>query len=398
MGFRERFSIPITLRWRLTLWTAGLVLFLGLGLTVFTNVITSVRIPRVLTVDLVPTQLPLSGQITPDHSSQDPAADSNGDPLNVEQFQELAIREVRLITIVEIIIFSIIGAIGAFWISRQALLPLLHLNHLISEIQPESLDQRLSLKRAEDEIKQLADAFDDMLDRLEQAFEQQGQFVADAAHELRTPLANMRTNLEVIQGDPNATRSDYKNLSQTFNRSLARLEGLVEDLLLLAKGEQAIRKETVSLEDLLNKVIQETDPLSQKHQVEVKLTTIGNHIIAVDGPLLSIAFRNLIVNGIQYNHPGGTVTVTVQVDETTAMICVADTGIGILEDDLPYIFERFYRVDKSRAQYLGGSGLGLSIAAHIVELHGGSIEVESAPEAGSSFIVRLPYQEYTSNS
>ena len=398
MKFRERFSIPITLRWRLTLWTAGLVLFLGLGLTVFTNVITSIRIPRVLTVDLVPTQLPLSGQITPDYSSQDPAADSTGDPLNVEQFQELAIREVRLITIVEIIIFSIIGAIGAFWISRQALHPLLHLNHLISEIQPESLDQRLSLKRAEDEIKQLADAFDDMLDRLEQAFEQQGQFVADAAHELRTPLANMRTNLEVIQGDPNATRSDYKNLSQTFNRSLARLEGLVEDLLLLAKGEQAIRKEPVSLEDLLNKVIQETDPLSQKHQVEIKLATTGNHIIAVDGPLLSIAFRNLIVNGIQYNHPGGAVTINVQVEKSATVVSIADTGMGIPESDLPHIFERFYRVDKSRAQNLGGAGLGLSIAAHIVELHGGSIEVESEPGVGSCFIMRLPYQESTSNS
>jgi len=398
MRFRERFSIPITLRWSLTLWTAGLVLFLGLGLTVFTNVITSIRIPRVLTVDLVPTQLPLSGQITPDHSSQDPAADSNGHPAIVEQFQELAIREVRLITIVEIIIFSIIGAIGAFWISRQALQPLRHLNHLVSEIEPGTLNQRLSLSRREDEIKQLADAFDDMLERLERAFGQQGRFVADAAHELRTPLANMRTNLEVIQADPNATRSDYKNLSKTFNRSLARLEGLVEDLLLLAKGEQAINKEPVSLEDLLNKVIQETEPLSQKHQVEVKLGTTGNHIIAVDGPLLSIAFRNLIVNGIQYNRAGGQVTGTVRVEEETAIIEVIDTGIGIQKHDLPHIFERFYRVDKSQSQYLGGAGLGLSITAHIVELHGGSIEAESEPEAGSCFTIRLPYQEYTSNS
>lgn len=387
----ERISHPLTLRWRLTFWTAGLILFLGLGLTIFTNIITSIRVPQVLTVELVPTQLPLSGHAPPDTSSQDLLTDNEVNPTNVEQLQNIAIREFRLITILGVGLFSVIGAIGAYWISRQALHPLHHLNRLVLEIRPNLLDQRLSLDRPGDEIKQLSDAFDDMLERLERAFEQQGRFVADAAHELRTPLANMRTNLEVIRQDPNAMESDYRDLTQTFERSLDRLERLVEDLLLLAKGEKAIQQEPISLEALLKKVIQDTEALSQKHQVDVNLAPEGNHILAVDAPLLSIAIRNLIVNGIQYNHPGGTVTATVQVEENTAVIKVKDTGIGIPKPDLPHIFERFHRVDRSRARDLGGAGLGLSIAAHIVELHGGTIEVESKLGIGSCFIIRLPF-------
>lgn len=387
----ERISHPLTLRWRLTLWTAGLLFFLGLGLTIFTNVMTSIRVPKVLTMDLTPTQLPPSGHAPPDIPSQDYPTDDDGNPTSVEQLQNIAIREFRLITILGVGLFSVIGAIGAYWISQKALHPLHHLNRLVSDIQPNSLDQRLSLERPDDEIKQLSDAFDDMLERLKRAFEQQGRFVADAAHELRTPLATMRTNLEVLQQDPNAMESDYRDLSRTFERSLDRLERLVEDLLLLAKGEKAVQREPISLEGLLKKVIQDTEALSEKHQVNVKLESAGNHILAVDAPLLSIAFRNLIINGIQYNLPGGTVAATVQVEGNTAVIKVKDTGIGIPKPDLPHIFERFHRVDRSRARHLGGAGLGLSIAAHIVELHGGTIEVESQLGIGSCFIIRLPF-------
>lgn len=386
----ERFSHSLTLRWRLTLLTAGLLFFLGLSLTVFTNVITSIRIPQVLTVELVPTQLPPSGHTPPDTSSRGSPTNNDLAPTSIEQLQNIAIQEFRLITILGVGLFSLIGAICAYWISRQALYPLHHLNRLVSEIRPNSLDQRLSLNWPDGEIKQLSDAFDNMLERLELAFEQQGRFVADAAHELRTPLANMRTNLEVIQQDPNASGSDFRDLTQTFERSLDRLERLVEDLLLLAKGERAIQREPVSLEVLLKKVIQDTEALSQKHQINVKLESAGTHILAVDTPLLSIAFRNLIVNGIQYNHPGGKVTAKVKVEENTAVIKVKDTGIGIPKRDLPNIFERFHRVDRSRARHLGGAGLGLSIAAHIVELHGGSIEAESESGKGSCFIIRLP--------
>ncbi len=391
-NMRKWVSYPLPLLWRIALLTAGLLAILGLGLTVFTNVVTSVRIPQVLMFDLSPTQYP-DPETTPTSTSSDPPpTDHPGNSQSMDQIQQIAIREFRLISIIGIVLFSIFGALGTYSIARKAIYPLQHLNHLIAKIQPESLDQRLSLERPEDEIKVLADTFDEMLDRLEGAFEQQGRFIADAAHELRTPLANMRANLEVIREDSRATEEDYRDLSQTFDRSLARVERLVEDLLLLAKGEGQFQWEPACIEDLLKKVIWEAEDLAQSKQVEVNQLSQANHVMELDGPLFSIALRNLIQNAIQYNRHGGSVTIDVQEMGRMILIRIEDTGIGIPDQDLPHIFERFYRADQSRRKNSGGSGLGLSIAAHIVELHGGFIEVDSEEGIGSCFTVRLPIQ------
>jgi len=392
-SFRDRISRSLTLRWRLTLWTAGLLFFLGLGLTVFTNVIAAIRVPQVLTMELVPTQIPPNEQM-PSNVSSVPSSKTSGEQIShskpLKLLQETTIREVRLITIVGAVIFSMVGALGVYWISKQALLPIQRLNRLVSEIQASSLDQRLSLKGPKDEIRQLSDAFDNMLERLERAFDQQGRFIADAAHELRTPLANMRINLEIVQQDPRATKPDFLELLNTFDRSLRRLEGLVEDFLLLAKGEKEVQREPTNIGKLLLSATKEAEAVSREYQVALEPNIKDDIDLAVDASLLSLAFRNLILNGIQYNFPGGVVSITIQATNKSTIIKVADTGVGISESDLPYIFERFHRVDKSRARHLGGAGLGLSIASHIVELHGGHIEVESTPGIGSCFTVHLP--------
>ena len=383
-------SSPLPLLWRITLLTGGLLAILGLGLTIFTNVATSIRIPRVLTFDLSPTQFPDPGTSPQDPSSHPSPSEDQISSQSMDQVQQVAIQEFRLITIVGVLLFSILGAFGTYRIAKKAIYPLQHLNHLIAEIQPESLDQRLSLQRPADEIKVLADTFDEMLDRLEGAFEQQGRFIADAAHELRTPLANMRTNLEVIQGDPRATEEDFRDLSQTFDRSLARVENLVEDLLLLAKGEGQIQYEPACIEDIVEKVIQETEELAQDQQIVLKLLSQANHVMKLDEPLFSLVLRNLIHNAIQYNRLGGSVKIDVQNKGRYILIKIEDTGMGIPKQDLPHIFERFYRVDQSRAKYSGGSGLGLSIVSHIVDLHDGYIDVESEEGIGSCFTIHLP--------
>jgi two-component system OmpR family sensor kinase len=200
----------------------------------------------------------------------------------------------------------------------------------------------------------------------------------------------MRTNLEVIQGDPRATEEDFRNLSQTFDRSLARVENLVEDLLLLAKGEGQIQSEPTCVEDVLEKVIQETEELAQDQQINVKLLSQANHIMKLDEPLFALVLRNLIHNAIQYNRLGGSVKIDVQNKGRYILIKIEDTGMGIPKQDLPHIFERFYRVDQSRDKHSGGSGLGLSIASHIVDLHDGYIDVESEEGIGSRFTIHLP--------
>ncbi|MFO8037532.1 MAG: ATP-binding protein [Anaerolineales bacterium] len=392
-GVRNPIFRSLSLRWQLTLWTAGLIFLLGLGLTLFTNVLSSIRVPQVVTVELIPTHIPQGAASSgSSESSTDPAVPSN-DEANIsviEHIQDIVIREVRFITVAGAALFAAIGALGTYWVAQQAFRPLQHLNRLVQEIRVDSLDRRLSLDRPQGELKKLADAFDNMLDRLEKAFKQQERFVADAAHELRTPLANMRANLDVIQQDSAADMEDYRELSMTINRSLDRLEGLVEDLLLLAKGEREIQKEPVQLEVLLTEVIRDLEPLAQKHQVAVHLGQTEEAILLADPFMLSRAFSNLFINGIQYNQPDGTVDISVHRKGNEVIVTVEDTGIGIPQDALPHIFDRFYRVDPSRDRHRGGAGLGLSITAHIVQLHGGSIEAESSPGSGSSFTIRIP--------
>lgn len=392
--FRKRL-FTLTLRQRLTLWVGSLMLALGLMLVVLINILMTIRLPpAVHAVILVPTPETAPALPSPAPSEATETIPSpSGVQTEAEIVQEIALREVRTVSLIAVGLLVLLGAAGAYGIAHQGLRPIQRLVGLVQEVGADSLHRRLNLEGPPDEVKTLADAFDRMLERLEQAFEQQSRFVADAAHELRTPLAAMRTNLEVVRRDPHATLSDYQEMAQALDRGLVRLERLVENLLLLARGEQEIRKEPLSLEVLLTEVVRETEPLAQASQVTLNLQVIGEPVVLADAPLLARAVGNLIENGIRYNHPGGSVTVIASRQENGVEIRVQDTGIGIPPEDLPHIFERFYRVDRSRARHRGGAGLGLAITARVVQLHGGRIAVESTPDVGSTFTLWLPCLE-----
>lgn len=391
--WQRRFFAPLTLRWRLTLWTAGLLLILGLGLALFINSMTAIQIPQVLSVELVPTSQPWSDyatvSLTPSPETL-PLVEETPD-LQTTNMQEAVIRQIRLISLLGIGLFALAGSIGAYWIARQSLRPLSHFSHLAQQIQARTLRQRLPTEGAPDELKELAIAFNGMLARLESAFEQQNRFVADAAHELHTPLAILRTNLEVAQRDPDITLSDYKKISSVLEQALSRLEKLIEELLLLARGEKELQIEPVEMEILLNEIVQELEPLAQTRQIRLELNIIDPATVMADVSLLARAISNLLENGIRYNHAGGSVTVTMRHATHGVAVCVEDTGIGIPVEAQPHIFERFYRVDPSRSREQGGSGLGLSIAAYVVQLHGGWLQLtRSIPGMGSQFTMWLP--------
>ncbi len=271
--------------------------------------------------------------------------------------------------------------------------PVRKVSKAAQRISVNTLNTRLALDGPKDEVKELADTFDAMLGRLQQTFDQQSRFVGDVAHELRTPLASLRTNLEVVTTDDNATLDDHREMADAQERALNRLESVVADLLILAKSEQPIAHIAVSLNALLEEVISELTQRASERDVTIRLISTTEIVIPGNETLLARVFSNLIENGINYNLSGGEVLVMLDRKECLAVVNISDTGIGMSPETQPYIFDRFYRADSSRSRHTGGAGLGLSLVTAIVQQHGGQVGVTSTPNAGSTFTVSLPLKE-----
>lgn len=400
------------------LWVMGLLLILSVGLVALINTAVPMMMPpahRVAPLDISTEEweVPVPIGIAP---KQQPSATGDPEPRDwpldrvplthpppeaiphiqeahvagVLAAQEDILRQMHIISLVGLVVIVSLGGIGSYWLAGRVLRPVRKLAQTAREIDAKTLDRRLDVKGPEDELNQLAGAFNAMLDRLMGVFEQHGRFVADAAHELRTPLTTLRASLDVVRADPNATIEDYRAMSATLKRALSRLQRLVDDLLLLATQELAFQKAAVAVEPILEEVLHDLKPLANERSVTLRLT--GNEDLMVEGEssLLARVFHNLVENGIRYNRQGGEVTVNICDEDKWTVVTVADTGSGIPPEEQSRIFDRFYRVDASRSRNGGGTGLGLSIAKHIVELHGGQLEVQSVVGIGSRFIVRLP--------
>ena len=380
-----------TLSRRIMLLVAGLLIILGFSQAALISIVARINIPQTIQEEfLSPTQLPptvksTSNQIDVQHTPLEVTDSTEGVLL-----QDVILRQVQSISLLMAGVTAIIGILGARWITQKALSPVNRLRQMVKNIQVDTLSQRVPLDGPPDQVKDLAEAFNHALERLEKAFEMQGRFVADASHEMRTPLATMRTNLEVLQLDPKATLSDYKEMSVTLTRTLDRLERLSNDLLLLARGELEVHKVPVNIEALLTEVVQNLMPFAKENHVIINMKVQEGAVVLADERLLGIAFGNLIDNGIRYNRSGGSVEITVFGVDNGLTVQIQDTGEGIPSEELPRIFDRFYRVEKSRTRYRGGAGLGLAICEHIIKLHGGHIKASSTVGEGSNFIVWLP--------
>ncbi len=377
----------LPLRLRLALWSGGLVLVLSFGLLLFINSVAFSSFNRIFR-DRTPPPVTIQRRAQPGCFSVIPFVCFSARPTNP---LELAlIFELRNISLIGLGLVTLLGGAGAYWFAGIALRPVRRVSTAARQISANTLDTRLALEGPKDEIKELADTFDAMLERLGQTFELQNRFVADVAHELRTPLASLRTNLEIVAADKDASLDDYRAMVATQERALTRLERLVADMLILATSEQPLVRSEVALAPLLEEVLCDLKQQANARQVTLRLIDSAEVTVPGNGQLLARAFSNLVENGIYYNHPGGEVVVTLDLQEEQALVTIADTGIGIDADKQAHIFERFYRVDCSRARHNGGAGLGLSIVAAIVQQHGGEAQVESIPGRGSAFTVTLP--------
>jgi signal transduction histidine kinase len=298
----------------------------------------------------------------------------------------------RNYSIIGICCLIALGGVSIYFLSRKMLKPIDRVSSLAARISSTNLKERINYAGPDDEIKRLADTFDGMLSRLEHAFDSQKQFIQDASHELRTPIAIAQTNIEVLEMDDKVTVKDYERLKDILKVNLERMSTMSEKLLLLSESEQGKANwSTIDLTALLNEVTAEFKTKAGEKSINLELATIEETMpISGDAFRLKQVLVNLVDNAIKYNKPGGAVKISARADDSQVVVEIKDNGIGISQADQQRIFERFYRVDKSRSRAQGGSGLGLAIVKKIVEEHGGTVSVESALGEGSTFRITLP--------
>lgn len=251
----------------------------------------------------------------------------------------------------------------------------------------DDLSRRVPHSSRTDEIGELARAFNQTLERLDRLFRSQQRFLADVSHELRTPLTSVRGNLDLMS---RFGRYDEESMA-VIQDEMERMSRLLGDLLLLARADTGglpLRHEPVELDNILFEVYRQVSRIEKP--VTVELTDVDQVMILGDVDRLKQLILNLVDNGIKYTQPGGAVRLSLSKEGGWAQLVVADTGVGIPAEDLPHIFDRFYRVDKARSRAQGGSGLGLAIAKWIVQAHGGAIQVDSTPGEGTTFRITLP--------
>ena len=282
------------------------------------------------------------------------------------------------------------GIILSYFTSRQLVAPLRRLTQAANRIGHGHLDERVSI-RSKDEVGQLANAFNAMADNLDRQETLRKQFTADIAHELRTPLTSIKSYIEAFQD--NVLPANQENLS-SIHEEIDRLVDLssdLKDLNVAEIGALQLILEPVDLKHLLDKIIRSLNPLIQEKELTLNWNATKEPVtMSGDERLLTRLFYNLVHNAYRYSNSGGQITVALTQTPDYCEIKIKNTGMSIPKDDLPLIFERFYRADKSRTRETGGTGIGLALVRQITNLHQGSITVQSKVGQETEFIVQLP--------
>lgn len=372
-----------SLQWKLTVITAIIVILscLAISYAISKSAISSMSKIKDSAVAILPTS---------------PATDTTGEVVQLQISTKDVISDMAkgiqsdfwksslLITI----IITVASSSMMYFFIGYALKPLQNLGEQIEDIQAKNLKHLVVSDQSSIEIEQLANAFNEMLERLSNTFAAQRQFSANAAHELRTPLAVMRTKLEVFEKNNNPSAAEYQETVHMIRMQTSRLSHVIDILLEMTDLQSAQKQDRISLADMTEEVICDLTAVADKKEITITQNPGTAEIIGND-TLIYRAIYNLVENAIKYNHNGGNVTVSIKEDGEFATVIISDNGPGIQQEDWQHIFEPFFRVDKSRSRDMGGAGLGLALVKEIARQHGGDVYVVQSSKNGTEIALKL---------
>lgn len=372
-----------SLQWKLTVITAIIVILscLAISYAISKSAISSMSKIKDSAVAILPTS---------------PATDTTGEVVQLQISTKDVISDMAkgiqsdfwksslLITI----IITVASSSMMYFFIGYALKPLQNLGEQIEDIQAKNLKHLVVSDQSSIEIEQLTNAFNEMLERLSNTFAAQRQFSANAAHELRTPLAVMRTKLEVFEKNNNPSAAEYQETVHMIRMQTSRLSHVIDILLEMTDLQSAQKQDRISLADMAEEVICDLTAVADKKEITITQNPGTAEIIGND-TLIYRAIYNLVENAIKYNHTGGNVTVSIKEDGEFATVIISDNGPGIQQEDWQHIFEPFFRVDKSRSRDMGGAGLGLALVKEIARQHGGDVYVVQSSKNGTEIALKL---------
>lgn len=377
-------NIKIKLKWKLTLFTV-LIMTITSGILVFS-----------INYDVRHTVPQLKGIIN--SNTEDIKIDLNGDfkdeidKISIESAIEETTTRIYWLSIIAFILVVTIGGMCTYFLVNNALIPIVELNKNIKKINEDNLNSNLSIKGANDEIKELTISFNKMIAKLENAFASQKRFNSSVAHELKTPLAVIKTNIDVLKSSNCKSLEEYDKTLAVVEKSILKMNLIIETLLDIIRQENAPLNEIVSIDEILEDIVDDLSIIANKKNIKLKLNSYNiKNKIKGNEIMLYRAFYNVIENSIKYNKINGSIDILCYQDLNTIEVKVIDTGSGIKEEDYDEIFKPFYRCEGINSYSKNGVGLGLSLTQSVIKLHGGEIKVKSKLNEGTEFTFILPY-------
>ena len=295
-----------------------------------------------------------------------------------------------------LLVVIVAGSCVAYFLIGHYTKPVQQLSAHMKEMSPNTLSDSIEIEGGGEEIQELVKSFNQMTEQLDEAFAMQRRFSASAAHELRTPIAVLRTKLDVFK-KKKREQHEYDELVDTMEIYIDRLSSIITDLLEFAETSELGEVEDVSLDSVIKTVVDDLESVAQNNMINMQIdvqpkvqSEAQTFIVKGNTNLLYRALYNLVENAIRYNNEEGSVNITLETRGQEGVIIIADTGVGIAPEQRELVFEPFYRVNKSRSREFGGAGIGLSLVKTILKRHGASITVSENNPQGSVFTIRIP--------